>query len=83
MYSEFQKAERELLEKLRFAAIKTLADMGEDVKGVEWFSVMAEEYCNSKYGNVRFVDFASGINYHHTGVERKKEKRKEQLKMVA
>lgn len=73
MYSEFQKAERELLEKLRFAAIKTLADMGEDVKGIEWFSVMAGEYCNSKYGNVRFVDFA----------KRKKEKRKEQLKMVA
>ena len=68
------------------AATRTLTDMGEDVKGIEWFSVMAEEYCNSKYGNnVRFTNFASGISYHR--IDMKQEKGKvldlHQLKMTA
>lgn len=68
------------------AATRTLIDMGEDVKGIEWFSVMAEEYCNSKYGNnVRFVNFASGISYHRMDLKQKKEKTLDlhQLKMIA
>nr|VFK64953.1 MAG: hypothetical protein BECKTUN1418D_GA0071000_13022 [Candidatus Kentron sp. TUN] len=73
-YSEFQSKESELLEALRTAAITTMIGMGEDIKGVEWFSVMAKEYCKAKFGgNVVFTSFADESNLHRADNEEKEQ----------
>lgn len=38
-----------LTQELEKVIYQTLADMGEDIKGISWFSSKADEYTASKY----------------------------------
>ena len=41
----FEELKPALLNAFEAAALAAMVEMGEDLKGVAWFSVVAEDYC--------------------------------------
>lgn len=62
-YKEFLEWEPELTENLRARIAEAIIKMGEDVKGISWFSVVAPEYRAKKYGKNKIytANFATTI----------------------
>ena len=47
-FASFVKNKEKLTKVLQAAILATLAKMGEDIKGITWFSAKADNYCASK-----------------------------------